>query len=32
MRRAGLVERLHAPVPDPEVIVAPQRERELLRA
>jgi feruloyl-CoA synthase len=32
MRRAALVERLHAPVPDPEVIVAPQRERELLRA
>jgi feruloyl-CoA synthase len=32
--RAALVERLHAPVPDPEVIVAPQRakERELLRA
>jgi feruloyl-CoA synthase len=32
MRRAALVERLHAPVPDPEVIAAPQRERELLRA
>jgi feruloyl-CoA synthase len=34
MRRAALVERLHAPDPDPEVIVAPERakERELLRA
>jgi feruloyl-CoA synthase len=34
MRRAALVERLHAPVPDPEVIVAPQQEteRQLLRA
>jgi feruloyl-CoA synthase len=32
MCRAALVERLHAPVPDPEVIVAPQRQRELLRA
>jgi feruloyl-CoA synthase len=33
MRRAALVERLHAPVPDPEVIVTPQqaKERELLR-
>jgi hypothetical protein len=32
MRRAALVERLHAQNPDSEVIVAPQRERELLRA
>jgi feruloyl-CoA synthase len=32
MRRAALVERLHAPLPDPEVILAPQRERELVRA
>jgi feruloyl-CoA synthase len=34
MRRAALVERLHAPVPDPEVILAsqPQQERQLLRA
>jgi feruloyl-CoA synthase len=32
MRRAALVERLHAGDPDPEVIVAEQRERELLRA
>jgi feruloyl-CoA synthase len=34
MRRAALVERLHAPVPDREVIVAPQQEteRQLLRA
>jgi feruloyl-CoA synthase len=32
MRRAALVERLHAPAPDPEVIVAARRERELLRA
>jgi feruloyl-CoA synthase len=32
MRRAALVERLHAPVPDSEVIVAPERQRELLRA
>jgi feruloyl-CoA synthase len=33
-RRAALVERLHAPVPDPEVIVSPEqaKERELLRA
>jgi len=32
MRRAALVERLHAQNPDSAVIVAPQRERELLRA
>jgi feruloyl-CoA synthase len=33
MRRAALVERLHAPVPDPEVIVAREfDERHLLRA
>jgi feruloyl-CoA synthase len=32
MRRAALVERLHAPVPDAEVIVAPEPERALLRA
>ena len=34
MRRAALVERLHAPDPDPEVILAsqPQQERQLLRA
>jgi feruloyl-CoA synthase len=34
MRRAALVERLHAREPDPEVIVAPQmqEERQLLRA
>jgi feruloyl-CoA synthase len=34
MRRAALVERLHAPVPDPEVVVAPriEEERQLLRA
>jgi feruloyl-CoA synthase len=32
MRRTALVEGLHAPVPDPEIILAPQRERELLRA
>jgi feruloyl-CoA synthase len=34
MRRAALVERLHAAVPDPEVVVAPKqtKERQLLRA
>ncbi|MBV9394650.1 MAG: feruloyl-CoA synthase [Methylobacteriaceae bacterium] len=32
MRRAALVERLHAQNPDPEIILAPQRERELVRA
>ncbi len=34
MRRASLVERLHASVPDPEVILTPQmqEERQLLRA
>jgi feruloyl-CoA synthase len=32
MRRAVLVERLHASVPDPEIILARDREKQLLRA